>query len=145
MTGTVENEAPLVITDLKHDALQFGFQNGSTNELTSGQEVSLKNDGTIEERTVGTTLPLGVVIKGAKANLKATVRTNFTAALNAIADGGAIAPSDLLVPTGTKNAENLPLYKKASTGEYAVAMAFKGGATGTAIRVGILQSPVNVI
>lgn len=145
MTGTVENEAPMVITDLRHDALQIGFQNGSSNELTSGQEVSLKSSGAIEERSVATSVSLGIVIVGAKPNFKATVRTNFTAIINGVADGGAVAPGDLLVPTGTKNSDGIPSYEQAAAGDYSIALAIKGGATGDAIRIGILNAPVSAI
>lgn len=142
MTGTIDNAAPQVITDLKHDALQLGFTNDSGAALSEGQEVILKTAGTVDKRSSGTTRPIGVVIKGGANAARVTVRTCFTAVLNGIAKGGTINAGTFVKPNGTLNADGKPQYVAAVAGDYSLAIVVKGGAVDSEIKIAILDAPV---
>lgn len=144
MTGTVDTVAPQVITDLKSDALQLGFTNGSGAALTEGQEVILKTDGTVNKRAAGTSKPIGIVIKGGADAARVTVRTCFGAVVNGIAKGGTINPGTYVVPNGNKNADSKSEYVAAASGDYALAIVIKGGAVNAEIKIAILDAPVNL-
>ena len=142
MTGTIDNAAPQVITDLKHDALQLGFTNDSGAALSEGQEVILKTAGTVDKRSSGTTRPIGVVIKGGANAARVTVRTCFTAVLNGIAKGGTINAGTFVKPNGTLNADGKPQYVAAVAWDYSLAIVVKGGAVDSEIKIAILDAPV---
>lgn len=141
-TGTIQSKAPQVITDLEMDGLQTGFTNASGGELTEGQEITLKTTGTVDKRTSGSEYPLGIVVVGAKDGERLTARINAKAIMNCIANGGTLQPGDFVIPTGTKNADNLPLYKKAVSDDIASAVVIKGATAGNAIKVAVLHGVV---
>ena len=142
MTGTIDNAAPQVITDLKHDALQLGFTNDSGAALSEGQEVILKTAGTVDKRSSGTTKPIGIVIKGGANAARVTVRTCFTAVLNGIAKGGTINAGTYVKPNGTLASDGKPQYVAAASGDYSLAIVVKGGVVDSEIKIAILDSPV---
>jgi hypothetical protein len=139
-TGSIESSAPQTITDIRASALQLGFNNNA-NALTSGMEVYLKNDGSVDTRTMGSQFPLGVVIVGCLANLRATIRTYFTLVISGTAFGGTLVPGTLVVPNGTYDANGIPQYIAAVSGDFATGLVINGGTVGAAIRVGILDGP----
>ncbi len=143
MTGTIQDAAAMVITDLRSDALQLGFTNDSGEALTKGQEVTLKTDGTIDKRDAGTELPIGVVVKGNDDGKRVTVRTYFTAVVLGKAKGGALTAGELVVPNGTKDSTTyVPEFIAATSSDYAVGVVLKGASLDGEIKVGILDGIV---
>lgn len=137
-TGTIQDAAPQVITDMRSDALQLSFVNDSGAALAAGDEVILKTDGTVDIRDAGTELPLGVVIKGAADGERVTVRTPFTAVIKAIATGGTINAGSFVKPNGSKTL-SIPQYVVVSANDYAIGLVLKGATVGNAIVVGIVD------
>jgi len=143
MTGTIQESAPLVITDMRSDALQLGFVNDSGGVLTPGQEVTLKTDGTIDKRDAGSDIPLGIVIKGGADGERVTVRTYFTAVVKGKAIGGALNAGVLVKPNGLKDATTfIPEFVASTSSDYTVGMVIKGALLNGAIIVGILDGIV---
>jgi len=142
-TGSIQDAAVVVMTDLRHDALQLSFVNDSGALLTPGQEVTLKTDGTIDKRDAGTEVPLGIVVVGGDDGKRVTVRTYFTAVIKAKAIGGAINAGVLVKPNGLKDATTgVPEYVAGTSSDYAVGMVIKGAAENGQMIVGILDGIV---
>lgn len=137
-TGTIQDAAPLVITDMRSDALQLSFVNDSGDDLVAGDEVILKTDGTVDKRDAGTELPLGIVIKGAADGERVTVRTPFMAVLKGVANGGTINAGSFVKPNGSKT-NSLPQYEVVSANDYALGLVLKGGIAGATIVIGVVD------
>lgn len=143
-TGSIESEAPQVVTDWKSDALQFGFTNDSGVELKQGREVILKTTGLLDKRSAGSEIPLGVVVIGGIDGARCTVRTGFTAAIKAKAIGGTLNAGTYVVPNGNVDSDGIPEYIAAVAKDYATGYVIKGGAANASIKVGILDTAVTV-
>ena len=143
-TGTIQDAAPLIITDMKSDVLQLGFTNDSGETLTPGQEVTLKTAGTIDIRDAGSDIPLGIVIKGGADGTRVTIRTYFTAVIKGkIVDSG-INAGQLVVPNGSKDSTtNIPEFVAGTSSDYAVGMALNAASEDGAITIGILDGIVS--
>jgi len=140
MTGTIQNAATVVMTDIRHDALQFSFVNDSGAALTEGQEVTLKTDGTIDKRDAASDIPLGIVVVGAANGARVTVRTFFTAVIKAKAIGGTINAGVFVNPNGNKDATtHIPEYILATGNNPSVGLVIKGAAQNGSITVGIMD------
>ena len=142
-TGSIQSAAVVIMTDMRHDALQFTFVNDSGGELTDGQELILKTDGTIDKRDAGTEIPFGVVMIGAANGAKVTARTFFTVTVKAKAIGGAINSGVFMKPNGNKDSTtNIPEYIAAVSGDYSVGLVINGAAENGELLIGILDGPV---
>lgn len=140
-TGTIQDAALLIITDLRHDALQLGFTNDSGGALTKGDEVTLKVDGSVDLRSLGTEYPLGIVVVGAADGERVTVRTPFTALMDVTnVNAGTIDAGDLLIPKGTKDANGRPNYDIAAATNLSMVMALTQAATTAIVKVAVLES-----
>lgn len=137
-TGTIQDAAVQVITDLRHDALQLGFTNDSGADLKRGDEVILKTDGTVDIRDAGSERPIGIVVVGGADGDRVTVRTYFTAVMNAIATGGAIVAGVPVVPNGSKT-DGVPQYIAAVATNYYCAITLNSVAQDADVVVGILD------
>lgn len=141
-TGTIQDAAPVVIKNIKHDALQMSFvvANGG-GSLVVGQPVSMQTNGTLKAQGVGTDPCIGVVIKGAGDGERATVRTVFTTEEELIA-GGTLLAGALVRHNNVVDADGYPTVVAAATGEFACGVVLKGGAVGEKIIVGIIDGIV---
>jgi len=140
MTGTIQNAATVIISDLRHDALQLSFVNDSGITLTPGQEVMLKTDGTIDKRDAGSEIPLGIVVVAGENGKRVTVRTYFTAVIKGKAIGGAINAGVLVRPNGNKNDTTfIPEYVASTTADISVGLVIKGATQNGEILIGIMD------
>ena len=140
MTGTIQNAAVQIITDMKGDALQFSFVNSSGAALSKGDEVYLHTDGSVKIRNAGTQLPIGVVIVGGANGERVTVRTSFTVCLDvANNSGGPVSAGDKLIPEGTKDSNGRPQYADAAATNIVKAIALHGAVDQAVVKVGILD------
>lgn len=138
MTGTIQDEAVLIIENLRHDALQLGFTNDAGKTLVKGDEVILKADGTVDIRDAATEHPLGVVVVGGEDGKRVTVRTFFTCEMNvANANAGTIDAGTLVAPKGTRNAAGYPEYDVVAATNYAICVALVQTATTAIMKVGV--------
>lgn len=139
-TGTIQNPAVQVITDMKSDVLQFTFTNGNGSALVVGDEVVLNADGSVSARTSGASRPLGIVVVGGEDGKRVTVRTFFTAVINAYNNSaGAIDAGNLCYPVGSKT-DDKPNYNLVALDEYSCAVAITQSAAGSDVKIGILDS-----
>lgn len=143
-TGTIQDPSVLVIQNRRIEALQPSFTNDSGSDLTQGQEVTLKADGTVDVRDAGTEKPLGVVIVGAVDGERVTVRTFFTLEMNVVATGGNIDAGTYVVPNGSKDSEGRPQYVAASLDDYTCALVINGALQDAVMKIGILDGIVKV-
>lgn len=141
MTGTIQNAAVQVITDLRHDALQLGFTNDHGSAITKGDEVTLKADGTIKLRVLGSEIPLGIVVVGADDGKRVTVRTYFTSVIVGVAKGGTINAGVLVKPNGLKTNE-YPQYVLGTSSDYSVAIVMTGAIVDDELVIGIIDGIV---
>jgi len=139
-TGTIQNAATQIIADIRHDALQHGYTNSQGAALAKGDEVYMHTDGTVKLRTLGTQIPLGVVMVGAADGERVTVREFFTLVLDVLNGGaGTINAGVLVVPLGTKT-NDIPEYDAGAATNKSCAVVIIGAIAGGAMRIGILDS-----
>lgn len=139
-TGTVEGAAPEVLSDMRNEALQWGFTNSNAGPMVQGQEVFLKSDGTVDLRVDGSKPPLGVVIIGGETTKRVTVRVFATALAMGIAKGGTVVAGTMVVPDGTLDATNkYPGYKTAVSDDLSCGLVIKGGTVNSVIKVAIID------
>lgn len=138
MTGTIQDAATLVITDMRGDALQLGFTNDSGGALAAGDEVCLKTDGTVDLRDTGTQKPVGIVVKGGADGTRVTVRTPFSAVIKGIATGGTINAGSFVKPNGSKTG-GIPQYVVVADNDFSMGLVLKGGTASSTIIIGIMD------
>lgn len=141
-TGTVQSAKVTIVKDLRKDILALSFVNDSGGELFSGQEVTLKTDGTIDKRDAGTELPLGTVKIGAVDSERVVVYTVFKHSVKGIATGGALDAGVYVKPNGTLDSSNRPQYVAIGDEEYALGLTITSALEDAEILVGIMESPV---
>ncbi len=123
--------------------LALKFLNGeSANKLEIGQEVNLRNNGSVKARDIAANLPIGVVEVAADAGGYVTVRTVFTSDLLVVAGSGGILPGDFVKPTNVVDSVGRPTYVACSNGDFSMAVVLAGGAEGAECTLGLLRSPM---
>lgn len=104
MTGSIQNPAVKVFENYDDHRLQMSAVNDSGGNLVPGMEVIFKANGTIDKRTLGTQIPIGIVMIGSANGKRATVRLYATALMNAVATGGNLSAGVFVVPNGNIDA-----------------------------------------
>ena len=119
-------------------ALAVGFVAAS--DLTRGQVVKLKTDGTVDKIAALTDMPIGVVTVAAKTGERATVQTSFAAIVKGEASGS-VTTSNALAVESFNVTNKRDEYKVAIATNVVSAIALSDAADGVELEVGILRTP----
>lgn len=127
-TGTIQGRAT-TLSKLKNEAgLRLTMNNGEGAEIKNGTEVTLTGDNTVSIRDTATELPFGICEVGGADGEKVTVHVFGQRTLNCVATGGAFAAGDFVKYEGTHNADGVPNYVAAASGDKVNAIVLKGAA-----------------
>lgn len=110
------------------------------NAIGVNQEVYISGNNTVSKRTTGTQFPIGVCTKGGTTGELITVQANIMRDSLGIAKGGTINAGAFVKPNGNVNADGIPEFVAAATGDFANAIVLAGGNVDTEIKVLILRS-----
>lgn len=147
-TGSIQDQATLVVKNLSHDDLQLGFTNDSGGDLVIGDEIILKTDGTVDKRDANTEYPVGVVIVGGADGERITARVKATAVMNVNnVNAGTVNAGSFVFPDGTKT-NGYPDYDvlaQAVADVYSQVIVLKGATTGGRMVVALLNYVKTII
>jgi hypothetical protein len=111
------------------------------NRCRIGQTVRISANNTVVPCTAGTDLSIGVVTDNDDNDgNKVTVHANILRTSLAIAKGGTLAAGAVIVPDGTVNADGLPGFAAAATGNFVQAVVLRGATVGLQITILHLRS-----
>lgn len=140
MTERISSLIPLVHFD--SDVIPFPTEDTT---LVEGQAVYINGNGTVAKQTAGNQFPIGFVYT--PTNNKGYVGVGMTAfgsTLKGSAKGGTLTFGSFVRQDGTLDANGLPNFVAAASGEFASAIVIEGAAAGSAIYVGVLSMPRTV-
>lgn len=128
-------------------SLACAFVSSDAGDITCPHEVVLQADGTIQRRTNGTDIPIGMAFNGGSNGDEITVdtilhNTDLANVLAATDAGVLLRPNGTLVDiNGVQSMQYVP----AVAGELAIAISLEQVAGAGNIRVGQLRAPIRVV
>jgi hypothetical protein len=117
-----------------------GTSGGSV--LAIGQKVKISANNTVVKCSAGTDFSIGVVTNtdNGDGSNKVTVHANIMRDSKAVAIGGTLNAGAFVVPNGVMNADGIPQYVAAASGDHVSAIVLSGGAANSVIRILHLRS-----
>ena len=138
-TGTIQGRQTTISKFFDNGGIRLSMTNGEGAEIKNGSEVSISGDNEVELRDTATDRPLGIVEIGGLDGEKVTVHIFGQRTLKVVAKSGAFVAGDLVKYTGTQDADGVPEYTAAATGNLIVAHVIVGALEDAVAEVVILH------